>query len=212
MKIYAVADIHGKTERFDLIREMAVTVEADCIVMAGDIAGCLTQKRSAAQIAKMPLPVLAVRGNSDRCAPEKTIWPTVSISSLHLRKIDVGGVCFSGISGTCLLPFESRLRFRENRFYARVGSFFEDVAVMVAHPPPRGVQDKVFGQFHAGSSILRQIVLTCQPEILICGHIHEQAGAAHLEQTLVVNCSIGRIGKGALVNYQPGSPPSVDFL
>ncbi len=180
--------------------------------MAGDIGGVFSQKKAADQMAALPVPVLAVRGNSDRRRAEKILWRRPEVASLHFTKVMMGGLCLAGISGTVLLPFESRLRFRERSFQKRIGSFFQGVQVMVVHVPPRGVRDQVLGRFHAGSAVLREMVLRFQPAVVICGHIHECAGAAYLGETLVVNCSIGRTGAGALVDYSPGSRPKADFL
>ncbi|MFO8047799.1 MAG: metallophosphoesterase family protein [Desulfosudaceae bacterium] len=212
MKIYAAADIHGRSENFDLVRAKAVETKADAIVLAGDIGGFFSQNRSAVQLAEMPLPVLVIRGNSDRARTEAKLWPGPSVHPLHLRKVRLKAGCFSGISGTCLLPLASRLGVAEAAFVQKHLSFFQDVSVLVTHPPPRGVLDKVAGRFSAGSSALRRLVLTQQPPVLICGHIHENAGTAYLGSTLVVNCSIGKAGGGALVSFPRGGRPSAVML
>ncbi|MBU1713935.1 MAG: phosphoesterase, partial [Proteobacteria bacterium] len=82
----------------------------------------------------------------------------------------------------------------------------------IAHPPPFGTLDKVLGKFHAGCKSLREIVSRRQPQMLICGHIHEMPGSAFLGKTLVVNCSIGMKGKGALIELNIDRPPVVEML
>ncbi len=212
MRIYAVADIHGRTDRFQRIRQKAAETEADVLVMAGDIGGLFSQKRAVREMDRMPIPVLAVRGNSDRKQME-TDWHTAAnISSLHLRKVFFQDIAFSGIGGTFLLPFESRLRFSEKSYVSNPYSFFQDVAVMVVHPPPRGVLDKAFGRFHSGSPAVRELVLRNKPSLLLCGHIHENTGWGYLRNTLIVNCSIGRSGSGAVVDFDGQKPADVRLL
>jgi Icc-related predicted phosphoesterase len=48
--------------------------------------------------------------------------------------------------------------------------------------------------------------------VLLCGHIHERRGIAQLGRTLVVNCSVGRGGAGALVTIAPGTAPQAELL
>jgi Icc-related predicted phosphoesterase len=48
--------------------------------------------------------------------------------------------------------------------------------------------------------------------MLICGHIHEKPGWALIEKTLVVNCSMGRSGAGALITLRGDATPTVRML
>ncbi len=95
---------------------------------------------------------------------------------------------------------------------ARLDTFFSDVSILVAHPPPHNTVDKVMGRFPSGSKALRQLTLKYQPSVLICGHIHENAGAAFLGRTLVVNCSMAKKGAGMLIDYQEGKEPQATML
>ncbi len=212
MRIYAVADIHGRVDRFDLIRKKVVETAADLIVMAGDISGFLSHQRIYGQLRSMPVPVFYVRGNSDRRRTDRQMRQDPRVTHLHLKKVNFRGLCFSGISGTFLLPFESRLCLAENRLTARHDTFFRDVSVLVTHPPPRGTVDKVMGRFHSGSRALRTLTLTCQPRLVICGHIHENTGTVLLGRTLVVNCSMAKEGAGVLVDYHGDDLPRATLL
>ena len=71
--------------------------------------------------------------------------------------------------------------------------------VLVTHPPPRGKRDEVLRLFSAGSKRVERIISALQPALAICGHIHEGSGTAFIEDTLVVNCSMGKKGAGALI-------------
>jgi len=91
-------------------------------------------------------------------------------------------------------------------------SMLEEHCVIVVHPPPYGVLDRVFGRFHAGSRGLYSMILQHQPILCICGHIHEDVGSNFIGETLVVNCSIGKIGAGSLIRLNRNQKPSVTFL
>jgi len=195
-----------------MIRRRLTNLNADLLVVAGDVAGRFSAHRSMEQLSRMPVPVLAVRGNSDNHRMEQAVFHRENVSWLHLNRMNVEDLVFSGISGTFLLPFDSRLCLAEQRLVAGVSNQFEGVSVLVAHPPPRGVLDRVFGRWHAGSAGLRHIVTHNRIPLLICGHLHEMPGVARLGETLVVNCSIGGKGQGALIQYEPGMPPKVEML
>jgi len=212
MRIYAVADIHGRVDRFELVRKKAVETEADLIVMAGDISGFFFNRWIPGQLTSMPVPVFYVRGNSDRRATDRYFQHDSSVTHLHLKKVHYRGECFSGISGVFLLPFESRLCLAEKRLLTRLDTFFSDVSVLVTHPPPRGTLDRVMGRFHSGSRALRELARKYQPSLLICGHIHEETGATFLGRTLVVNCSMARKGAGVMVDCHNGALPRATIL
>ena len=212
MRIYAVADIHGRAERFALIRKKAVETKADLIVMAGDITGFLSRRRIPAYLRDMPVPVFYVRGNSDSRRTDRLLSRYSHITHLHERKVNCRGICFGGISGAFLLPFESRMCLSEHRLAARLDSFFSDVSVLVTHPPPRNTLDRVLGRFPSGSRALRRLTLRYQPAVLICGHIHENPGMTFLGRTMVVNCSMAGKGAGVLVECSQGGKPKATML
>ena len=94
----------------------------------------------------------------------------------------------------------------------RVSTMLQAHSVLVAHPPPHGIRDRVLGRFHAGSRALRRLVDSRSPALVICGHIHEQAGVAAIGRTIVVNCALGRASDGALVRYDGRSSPVCRML
>ena len=110
------------------------------------------------------------------------------------------------------MPFSSRIQFREKQTTEKLEPLVKKDTILIAHPPPFGTLDKVLGKFHAGCKILREIVSKRQPQLFICGHIHERPGYAFLGKTLVVNCSIGMKGKGALIKLNIDRPPVVEMV
>lgn len=49
------------------------------------------------------------------------------------------------------------------------------VDVMISHSPPRGVLDSD-GRGNYGTGAMRKYLAHYEPEVLICGHVHEQGG------------------------------------
>ncbi|MEW6440507.1 MAG: metallophosphoesterase [bacterium] len=204
MRIYAVADIHGRADRMALIRDNVERHRPDVLVVAGDITHRAAPRSAIASLGDLPLPVLAVRGNADRAGVEGLIEEHPGMHSLHLKEISLDGVDFVGVHGTIPLPFRSRVCFREKALRELIEPLLKETSVLVAHPPPLGVLDEVLGRLHAGSRALLEIIRSRQPALLLCGHIHERPGSARVGRTLVVNCNLARRGAGALIEIEKG--------
>jgi len=212
MRIYAVADIHGKPEKIALVREKTEDLKPDALVVAGDITNYFNSVDVIEQFSHMPVPVLAIRGNTDLSRVDRLLDDYPNTNSLHLREQKIKGVSFVGVSGTIPVPFDSRIRLREKGIFDILTALVNEDSVLVVHSPPRGILDEVFGRFHAGCRRLYHLVLHRQPRLVLCGHIHERPGIASIGQTTVVNCCISRTGKGAMVDFDPDGSPLVEML
>ena len=204
-RLYAVADIHAGNRAFETIRSVIMEHRPDALVVAGDMAGhALWGKKSViGRLAAMPIPVFAVRGNTDSKDMERIINRSSGIKSLHLSSIEFGKAKLVGVSGTLALPFASRIALRQRELFLALTNMVGPDTILVAHPPPRGCRDGVLGHFSAGCSALAELVERNQPLLVLCGHIHENTGTAFMGKTLVVNCALGRGCKGALVDIDP---------
>jgi Icc-related predicted phosphoesterase len=210
--IYATADLHGHLDRLDRIKDNVVSLKPNVFVIAGDITG---HRETAAYIRRLndlPVPVLTVRGNMDAQETERLLEQCPNVTSLHQKKVTINGVSFVGMGGTIPVPFSSRICLREKQMIEAMDHLIKTDSVLVVHPPPYGTLDEGFGKIHAGSRGLRRLILKKQPRMLICGHIHEKPGWAYVEKTLVVNCSMGRSGAGALIVLSGDTAPMVRML
>ena len=201
MRIYAVADIHGKPARMAGIHGIMSELKPDALVVAGDITGYLNPDAVINRLNQMPAPVLAIRGNSDLKKVDRLLDFYPNTSSLHLKNLKIKGINFIGVSGTIPVPFSSRIGWHEKKFLTALAAQVTDDSVLVVHSPPRGVLDTAFGRFHAGCRRLHQLVVERQPRLVLCGHIHECPGVASIGQTTVVNCNIASAGRGAVVDF-----------
>lgn len=199
MRIYAVADIHARIRKIRLILDTILKHKPDVLVIAGDITNIVNPVPILARLNQIPVPVLAIRGNTDLARVENLIGRYPNITSLHLKQITMNGVNFAGVSGTFPLPFHSRIALREGPIRQQLEPLVKKDTVLVAHPPPYGVLDEVMGRFHAGSRALYDIISKGQPRLMICGHIHERPGTALIGKTRVVNCAMARTGAGAMI-------------
>jgi len=212
MLIYAVADIHGRSDRLRAILANVALHQPDVLVMAGDICAGRQPDILKELVLGISVPILAIGGNSDGRRLNATPDRFANVRSLHLGRETLHGIEFVGISGTLPLPFHSRLGFREAGLEACAARLLSEHSVLVVHPPLYGTRDRVFGPFHAGSRAVARLVGRCSPRLVLCGHIHEQAGITSRDRTVVVNCAMGRRGQGALIRYDGRSIPQCRML
>ncbi|MCP4114104.1 MAG: phosphoesterase [Desulfobacteraceae bacterium] len=211
MRIYAVADIHGKESKMARMKTAIDRFQPDVAVVAGDITNYAGPRPVINRLAGMGIPVLCIGGNSDLGRVETLLEKTSGTTSLHNRQVTLNGVSFVGISGTIPLPFRSRISLRENRALKALAPLVTERSILVAHPPPLGTRDRAGGRFHAGSRGLRNLVTRKQPRMVICGHIHEDAGITTLERTIVVNCAMNRKLSGAIIDWDLENPPGIEM-
>jgi Icc-related predicted phosphoesterase len=211
MRIYAVSDIHGRTELIDRVLDSIKAHGAEVLLLAGDIAGPRHAESALARFSQSPVPVWFIRGNSDPLRLEAHLLHSTRLKSLHLQRIEYGRLSFVGLSGTLPLPFSSRVAFNEKKRLAALEPLVDPSSVLLVHPPPRGVLDTVFGKFKAGSPGLSRFVQKTRPALVVCGHIHPCPGWQKLGSSLVVNCSAGLKGMGALIDYDGLSAPVVQL-
>ncbi len=211
-RIYAVADVHGKKRRIEAVAANVITYKPDVLVLAGDITGLFNTRGVLEQFAGLCGRVFFVRGNSDRSIVEKRLQAIDGIVSLHLRQHEYNGILFSGLGGTIPVPFRSRIAFGEKQLFQQLPMVDQHPSVFVAHPPPWKVLDEVAGKFHAGCRRFREYILQHQPDLVLCGHIHERPGRAFLGETVVVNCSVGKTGNGAVVDISAEGNTTVSLI
>lgn len=212
MLIYAVADIHGRQKKMDRIRENLMKIRPQVLLAAGDLTGWKSPERTISWLNDLALPVLVVRGNADRGWNNALFAPYPNVEELHVREKNIDGFQFVGVGGTIPIPFHSRLAFKEKLLLQKLELMVDNNTVLIAHPPPWGYLDQAFGRFHAGSKGLRNLILKKNPALVFCGHIHERPGTLLVQQTMVVNCSVGRRGRGAVIELEKGKTARVEFI
>ncbi len=211
MRIYAVADIHSQPQKIETIKNNINQFSPDLLIIAGDLTRFFNPRSTIEQIGAFSLPIIFIRGNTDSKRINRILTQFPHISSPHLKSKEIGGYSVVGLNGTVPIPFRSQISLTE-KWSQSIEPFLNENSILVAHPPPRGTLDTVFFNLHAGCPKIREVILKQSPLLYICGHIHESSGKQYLGKTLVVNCSIGRQGEGALIDLEHNSIQKVDML
>jgi Icc-related predicted phosphoesterase len=136
----------------------------------------------------------------------------VCINAKGMVLYDVG---FFGISGSPFTPMHTPYEISEKEIRKRAEAGWRDVSsatwkIFVPHAPPRNTKlDKIFMGKHVGSTAVREFVDERQPDVLVCGHIHEARGLDTLGKTRMVNC--GPAGKGYYAIIETGEKVSLQL-
>ena len=179
IRLLAVADIHSRSAALRAIREETTRHAPEAVIVAGD----LTNYGDAAEIRRVlggiPGRVLAIPGNLDVWQAFDAGIAQSRAESLVGKGIEIEAVIIAGLSAGLLA-----------------------CDVLVVHEPPQGILDDVGGGRHIGFPAHLEALRRLQPKVLLCGHCHESPGVVVHGTTTVVNCTLGRGGRGALVELE----------
>ena len=194
MKILALSDVHGDRS---FIKQMAVLGErekVDLVILAGDLvdhAGEL--KGLVGPFKEKGLDVGVIPGNHEGLAEINTLVELYGIKNLHGYVIRKGDVAIFG----CGYADVGIHQLSEDDFFATLRNAHESIKdakkkVMITHVQP---SDSILGLgVFPGSTGVRKAVEEFQPDIHICGHIHETHGIEEMiGKTRVIN--VGKTGR-----------------
>ncbi len=163
----------------------------DLVVICGDITQLGPARLATSLLDQIPTDTFALPGNMDSSDVKEGIDNSNAIN-IDMKKERKGDYSFIGINGTD----ENRI----TRFFEENPDLVDKQSILISHVPPYGFQDKMFTKMHKGSKELRKIVERFHPKLVLFGHIHEDPGFTKKDDTIFVNCSIGKKGSGALID------------
>lgn len=187
-----VGDLHDRADR---IADIPGIAGADGVIVSGDITttGGANQARKVLEVVAGCNPyVLAQIGNMDR--PEVSDWLDEMDRNIHCRVREIApDTAIMGVGGSTFTPFGTPSEFPETRFADWLENMWHEArryrrVILIAHNPPADTLcDVVSGGTHVGSTAVREFLVECQPDVCVCGHIHEAAATDRLGRTVVLN-------------------------
>ena len=156
MRILAFADEppHGP------IDELVASCKPELIVLLGDLEPAWTDG-----LASIDLPKVGVLGNHDA----EDALAAVGAEDIQLRRVEVGGLTFSGFGGSPRYSRDGVNEWTEKEAAKLVGRL-PAADVLLTHSPPAGVNDDPGDPVHRGSPALREWVERQRPAWLLHGH------------------------------------------
>lgn len=196
MKIIAVADIHGSQYRLNSVLENCEKYSPDLVVICGDITQFGPGSVAVNLLNQIPQKTYAVTGNIDSADVELAIDESRA-TNINLKKMKINQYSFIGLGGESI---SSNAEILDGSSKKNITLLIDNKTVLITHIPPYGLQDSPYLGFHIGSKQLRSLIDSYNPALVLCGHVHENPGVTTYQDTVVVNCSIGKKGKGALLD------------
>jgi hypothetical protein len=214
MRVGYVVDVHGG---FDAVpRALAALGEVDVLLVGGDITtfGSPDDAERAIQLWRPLAPtLLAVAGNMDSPEiDERLVELGVSLDGRGVVLEDIG---FAGVSAAPLSPLHTPHEITDEELARRGEQALTAIRgarlrIFCPHAPPHGtVCDRLRSGEHVGSRALRTLIEEEQPDVLLCGHIHESRGLDQIGATQVANP--GPVGAGHYVLVELGDRVSVSL-
>ena len=202
MNIIAFGDIHQKISRLNLISDEIAG--ADAVIITGDLTqyGGVREARPIIEELQALNPhIFAQAGNLDH--PEVEGYLAGLGISIHGRGHSVGDVGIFGCGGGNPSPFNTPNELSEEEIGATIKRAYDEVKgcpfkIMVPHAPPYNTKvDLTDSGLHVGSKEIRAFIEKYQPDLCLCGHIHEATGEDFIGVTHVINA--GPFSEGGYV-------------
>jgi len=187
MKILAFSDLHLSGSHAAEIA--AASAGADLVIGAGDF--CNMRQgldRAVMMLAGLKAPMVAVPGNGESADELRAAgFPDTTV--LHGGGMDFEGLRLFGLGyGVPETPFGSWSCDLSELQAAAMLAACDHADILISHSPPRGLGDVTSGGLSVGSDAVRAAAERVQPQLLLCGHVHDCWGfRGNLGTTQVAN-------------------------
>ncbi len=223
-KILAISDVHG--EENENLYTYLNNNEIDLVLILGDITdfgpldfvGPFIEK-----IAECNVDVIAIPGNCD----PKGICNAINEVSfcLHNNIIAYGDAILFGYGGSNETPFNTPGEIQDNKIYGDVYELLANydyvyndqvpkVKILVTHAPPFNTEaDKMENGEHVGSQGILKSIHEFEPQINVCGHIHEAKSISKIGKiTDVANPGMLKDNGAVLIDIIDGSNYDISII
>lgn len=209
MKILAISDLHGKIPSY--LTNYLENNDIDALIISGDITDFGPKdlaKKILNELSNQNFKVFAIPGNCDPDGIVDVIEESNAIN-LHKKSFLFNGILLSGFGGSNPTPFNTPTEFTEEDFKVNLNEIFENVSnqefkanILVTHAPPFNTNtDKISSGDHVGCKSVREAIEKYQPNISLCGHIHEAKSEDKINETITLNPGEIKLGYAFLINF-----------
>lgn len=191
MKILAFVDMHGSHEALEKIKEKSK--EADVIVCAGDLSIFENNLEEIFfKLSKLNKTVLVIPGNHESEDDLKQITVFFNnIEDINKKSYVKDDCLFLGYGGGGFSMIDEEFEKISKKFEKEIEKHENKKIILVTHAPPYKTKiDKIMDE-HCGNKSLKNFILKVKPDLVISGHLHENAGKEEI------------VGKTKLINPGP---------
>lgn len=213
MEWIVLGDVHEAADVFDRIPDVA---GADGLIISGDLTnrgGPDEAARVLAAARRANPAVLAQVGNMDE--PGVTAFLEAEGVNIHREaRLLAPGLALMGVGWSTPTPFGTPSETSEEDLAAWLAQAHAAAAALagsggsvlaVIHNAPQGTSlDRLPNGASVGSRAVRAFLESAQPEVCVCGHIHEGRGAEYLGRCHVLNPGLASGGGFVRVLLEDG--------
>ena len=202
MKILAFVDTHGSKKSLKIAQDKAK--DADIVICAGDLTVFEENLDSyLSELSKLGKPVLIVHGNHEsEESMKKACSLFKNIVFLHKGVFELENYIVMGHGGGGFSDRDKDFEKVSKNFEKEIKDAQKKLdkenkknktnkklkTVLVLHAPPHDTKLDYITGSHAGNKSYRKFIDDMQPTLVICGHLHENAGIdQQLGTTVIVN-------------------------
>lgn len=192
-----IGDVHAHGERLRRVLDRIDQVDADAVLLVGDLACCgHVNQRTAATVRRYRRQLRRVlaqvreRGRRMYFVPGNHDLPVIDEpENIDGRRVELGGLRITGIGGAGPDVFGFAYEWTDDQLRARE---IPPADILLCHAPPRDTAiDLTAGGSHVGSMAIRELAQGMRG-VMVCGHIHESPGMVRLGDCLCLN--VGGLG------------------
>jgi uncharacterized protein len=204
--ILVFSDMHGNRRVIDMAKRILEKNDYDMVVYLGDFSEKMGDDKANIEDAESMISALSdlaelkmLFGNCDSQALRDFLVDQKV--SFHDELFFKGKSALVGRGGSHPTPFHTPSEFSEFEIEKSLKKILDAAAardaeklILFTHEPPSNTKaDQVSGG-NVGSGALRHIIETYQPNLNVCGHIHESKSIDHIKGTTVIN--VGQASNG----------------
>jgi uncharacterized protein len=194
VKIFAAGDFHGDAKTASDLAEKAKEEGADLIFLNGDITEEDSESSILSHFHSLGKKIFLVPGNHDYLITD-FLTKFYKVNNIHKNAILYRDI---GVVGCSSLNVGLHQMTDEEIFSVIVENFKKiknaKKKILITHVHPSGTDMEKFSDFVPGSKGLRMAIEKCQPDIVICGHVHEAEGLEEqIGKSKIIN--VGKQGK-----------------
>ncbi len=188
MKILAFVDTHGSLKALEKIKKQAK--QADIIVCAGDISVFENNLDYLLfQLNKLNKPVLIIPGNHEEDTDLSTLTKQLNnVTDIHKKTFIKDNYLFLGYGGSGFSMVDKEFIKTGKKLENELKKHENKKIILLTHAPPYKTKLDKIGSEACGNKSIKNFILKTKPDLVICGHLHENAGKEDkIKKTKLIN-------------------------
>ena len=190
MKLLAFSDIHGSKQALRKLKTFSNQNNPDIIVCAGDITNFEENIRSILiKLNSFKKPIVIIHGNHESAETFNILKKRhKNINYVHNSSFKFQNYLFIGFGGGGFSSTDTDLKKASKKLENIIKNNKGKKIIMITHGPPYKTKLDYLDKEYTGSKTLTEFIKKNQPDLLVCGHIHENAGKQDfINKTKILN-------------------------